>query len=117
MTYFNLAASAGASRLTVDAVDVTEHVQRVVVDVEGIGVPQVTVFTRMPGTITGDGVVTVVSEPQATDVLASAAAWLESIDPDALAPIVSDRFRCMTDDPIRLTLTVLIELAREASGA
>jgi Mg/Co/Ni transporter MgtE len=117
MTYFNLAASDGASRLTVNAVDVTEHVQRVVVDVEGIGVPQVTVFTRMPGTITGDGVVTVVSEPQATDVLAAAASWLESIDPDVLAPIVSDRFRSMTDDPIRLTLAVLIELAQEASGA
>jgi hypothetical protein len=115
MTTFALDATPGHQSVTIGGVDVSEHVTRVVVDVEARSVPQVTLYAMDSGVVVGDGIVTVVSDPEPADVLAAAATWLESIDPQQLALVVARRFVSLTDDMVSLTLAVLVELAREAS--
>lgn len=116
LTPFTLTAAPGGSTLTVAGEDLTDRVARVLLAVDGVGIPELTVEVRGTGDVTGEGVVTVVREPSGEDLMGAVADWLESLDPAQVVPVVESRFTVLNQSPIALTVQVLADLAREASG-
>lgn len=114
MTTFTLDTAPGIHRLIVDGVDVSDSVRAVTIESSPLEVPQVTIYATAPGTITGDGVVTVVADPRPVDLLAAVAAWVESIDTPTLIAMVESQWQSPTQSPIAVTQQVLAALAREA---
>lgn len=104
---FEIDAKPGASTVTVNGE--TVNATRVVVDVVPAQIPQVTVFQAGETTISGVGVVTVVSEPSDGEAIV---AWLAEINPEALEQECQARVRAGRRDPYRVALEVLREYAQ-----
>lgn len=115
MASFTLDTTTQGTVLTVDGVDISGRTRGISLTVDGSNPPELTVYTTAGGTVTGDGVVTVVTPPQASDVMGAVADFLELLDPVAVTAEVESRFVTIGQSPIALTLEVLIAYAREAS--
>lgn len=112
LTRFSLTATPGGSTLTLD--DVTFEGVSATVQVDGDGIPTVTVSSPGTGTIEGQGIVKVVEEPTEADVFGALAVWLDTVDPGVLIPLVESRLVSLSQHPVAETLKVLAELAQEA---
>lgn len=117
-TAFKITAVPGGEQsVVVDGQDVSDRVAEVVVQTGASPrIPQVTLTHFGPVAIEGEGIVTVVREPDGGDVAAAVVEFLESIDPDGLAALVEARFTSLASSPISLTLQTILDMAREVAG-
>jgi hypothetical protein len=115
ITAFQIDATPGAEKITLDGQDITAGVQAVTVEIAAGTYPRVTILQGGAGTITGSGVVTVVRPADGNTIAEAVVDFLEAVDPDTFLPLVESRFTSMASNPIHLTLQTLIELAREAT--
>ncbi|WP_169165101.1 hypothetical protein [Cellulomonas taurus] len=116
LTPFKISAHPGGGSVVIDGQDVSERVANFVVEAGAAGtVPQVTLVQFGPVDIEGEGVVTVVRDPDGGAVADAVVAFLEEIDPDVFVSVVESKFTSLGSSPIALALQTLIEVAKEAT--
>lgn len=116
LTQFRIAARPGGGSVVIDGKDVSEQVADLVVEAGAAGtVPRVTLVQFGPVDIEGEGVVTVVRDPDGGVVADAVVEFLENVDPDVFVALVESKFTSLGSNPIALALQTLIEVAKEAT--
>lgn len=108
-TPFTLTTAPDGTTVIVDGVDLSSDVSAVELTIAPGQPAHLILHVPTTGTVSGEGVVTVVREPTDDELRERLAAWLEELNPEAVDAAVRPRLTNMRDSYAEHALAVLRE--------